>query len=142
MRNSSANLTLPLLAGALLLGAAAPARSAPTPAESASVVKQVFTTHCLECHGGSRTQARVAILDQALLLKKRKVVPGNADGSVLYQPITATDESVMPPAGQPRLSAEEIEAVRQWIAAGAAPFPDDVALPAEDQRPRGRAGRI
>lgn len=100
-------------------------------ADLAGQVKEIFRGRCLDCHGGSRTNAGVKILDHALLTTKKKVVPGKPEDSPLFQAISAEDESVMPPAGQARLSAAEIDSVRRWIASGAPPFPADVAAPAE-----------
>jgi serine/threonine-protein kinase len=114
-------------------GPAAAARASgnsPLPAQ----VKEIFRTHCFECHGGSKTNAGVKILDQPLLLAKNKVVPDKPDESPLFQFITAQDDSVMPPQGQPRLGAEDVETVRRWIAAGAPPFPADVAAPVEKDK--------
>jgi mono/diheme cytochrome c family protein len=124
----------------ILAGAPAfPAEPASVPSkeqtqDQAARVKEIFRVHCFECHGGSKKQAGVAILDHALLLKKRKVIPGKADESLLYQLVTATDNSVMPPPGQPRLNQEECDAVRQWISNGATPFPADVPTPAEAKK--------
>jgi serine/threonine-protein kinase len=105
--------------------------AAPVPPEAlAAQVKQVFRTRCFECHGGKSTQQGIKILDRGLLIDAKKVVvPGDPDKSVLFQRISADDDSQMPPAGNPRASADEIEAVRRWIAAGAPNFPDDVAVP-------------
>ncbi len=93
--------------------------------------KEVFRVHCLGCHGGGgKVNGGVKILDRDLLLRKAKVVPGSAEDSLLFQLLTATDESAMPPGGQPRLGGEEIEVVRAWIVEGAKPFPADVDAPA------------
>jgi serine/threonine-protein kinase len=120
---------------ALLAGRAAlsPAQ-APTARGNADLpaqVKALFRARCFECHGGSRVNGGVKVLDHDRLLKKKKVVPGKPDDSPLYQAITATDEGVMPPTGQPRLSPDDIDLVRRWIVAGAAPFPADVPPPVE-----------
>jgi mono/diheme cytochrome c family protein/cytochrome c553 len=103
----------------------------PSPDQLAARAKEIFRAHCFDCHGGTRTSAGVRILDQALLLKKKKLVPGKPEESLLLQLVTATDDSVMPPQGQPRLVAADIDAIRQWIQHGAAPFPADVTPPAE-----------
>jgi serine/threonine-protein kinase len=76
----------------------------------------------------------VKILDRELLVRKDKVVPGKPDESPLLDRITADDESRMPPPGQPRLGAEEVDAIRRWIAEGAKPFPEDAAKPAESAK--------
>src|SRR5262245_41124328 len=99
--------------------------------EVAARAKEVFRAHCTECHGAVKTRAGVNVLDRDGLIKKQKVVPGKPDESVLYQLVSATDESSMPPTGRPRLSAEQIEVIRKWIATGATAFPADAPPPAE-----------
>jgi serine/threonine-protein kinase len=100
-------------------------------ADLAARAKEVFRAHCAECHGGAKARAGVNVLNRDGLIKKEKVVPGKPDDSVLYQLITATDESAMPPTGRPRLTAEQVEVIRKWIAAGAPAFPADAPTPAE-----------
>src|SRR5262249_7061037 len=118
-----------------------PVKGAPVvtvaPVQLAARVKEVFRARCLECHGGSRTVAGVRGLDHEILVKrKKKIVPGKPDDSPLFQLVTASDESVMPPPGQPRLAVEDIDAIRQWIVAGAPPFPADAPRPAEKNKDR------
>ncbi len=103
-------------------------------AQRAARVKEIFRVHCLECHGGTKKQGGVTILDHALLLRKRKVIPGKVDESLLYQLLTTTDRAMMPPPGQPRLSQEAIDTVRLWISEGAPAFPPDAPVPAETGR--------
>jgi serine/threonine-protein kinase len=116
----------PLLA---LLLAAGPAAAADD--DLAARAKEVFRGHCAECHNGTKARAGVNVLDRDGLVKKEKVVPGKPDDSTVYQLITATDESAMPPTGRPRLTAEQVEVIRKWIAAGAPPFPADSPAPPE-----------
>jgi serine/threonine-protein kinase len=99
------------------------------PEALAARAKEVFRAHCLECHGGSKANGGVRILDRALLVKKDKLVPGKPDESVLFQLLTAADETAMPPAGRPKPNADDVESVRKWIAAGAPGFPADVSKP-------------
>src|SRR5262249_13907898 len=95
-------------------------------------VKEILRIRCLECHGGTRTNGGFKILDMNFWLpRKKKFFPGNPDGSILFQLTPAQDESIMPPAGQPPLSPQEVETVRLWIAEGAPPFPPDVSAPPE-----------
>ncbi len=131
VRNALGSVVLlALLPGPFLISSS----SAQEAAALASQVKELFRVRCLECHGGSKTNAGVKILDRELLLRKKKVVPGKPDDSPLYQAITAGDESVMPPAGQPALNEQEKDAVRRWIAAGAPAFPADAGKPDETKR--------
>jgi serine/threonine-protein kinase len=124
-------------AGAPAFPGGAPVRSVAPPrdsAETAARVKEVLRTHCLECHGGSKPTAGVKILDRDLLVRKEKVIPRRPEESLLFQVITAKDDSVMPPPGQPRLAAEEVEAIRQWITEGAAALPPDESAPVEKDK--------
>jgi serine/threonine-protein kinase len=88
------------------------------------------------------TNAGVDVLDCETLIRKEKLTPGEPDKSLLYQKITADDDSMMPPEGEPRLSAEEIAAVREWIVAGAPAFPDDAAAPTESDKDAGLNGVV
>lgn len=95
----------------------------------AARAKEIFRAHCLECHGGVKTNGGVKVLDRTQLVRKEKVMPGKPEDSYLFQLVTAIDDSVMPPAGQPRLSTDDVEAIRKWIVAGAPDFPADVTRP-------------
>jgi mono/diheme cytochrome c family protein len=112
---------------ALFLAAFAVAADTDVPARA----KEIFRARCAECHSGPKARAGVNVLDRDGLIKKEKVIPGKPDDSTLYQLITATDESAMPPTGRPRLTAEQIEVVRKWIVAGAPAFPSDAPAPPE-----------
>ena len=96
----------------------------PATADLAARVEEIFRARCLECHGGRKVKGKVKILDRDLLIAREQVVPGKPDDSELFQVITAEDESVMPPKDLPRLRPDEIDTIRAWIAAGAAPFLD------------------
>ncbi|HZN34055.1 MAG TPA: c-type cytochrome domain-containing protein, partial [Pirellulaceae bacterium] len=57
-------------------------------------------------------------------LARTVVKPKNLAGSLLWERISATDESVMPPEGEkPRPTPEEIALVKAWIEAGAPALP-------------------
>ena len=120
-------------AGAVALPQTAPAvADKPEHVENlAASVKELFRGHCFDCHGGTRTNAGVKILDRDLLVHKKKVVPGKPDESLLYQLVTAQDDSVMPPPGRPPLGPDAADLVRRWIADGAPAFPADVAAAGE-----------
>ncbi len=122
--------------GVIASAAAATADESQVAATTARV-KEIFRTRCWDCHGGVETNAGVDVLNREGLVQKDKVTPGAPDASLLFQRITADDDSVMPPEGEPRLSQEEVAAVRAWIVAGAPAFPKDAAAPAEPDKDRG-----
>ena len=92
--------------------------------ELAAEVKAIFLRNCFECHQVSKAEGGIRILNHNLLVVQRKVVvPGRPEASELYELLIADGERVMPPLTHPRMPAEEIDAVRRWIEAGAPPFP-------------------
>lgn len=97
----------------------------------AAEVKQIFRTRCSECHGKTRREADIDILDTATFVGEDKAVsPGRIDESSLYDYIASEDEdSRMPEPPLPPLESFEIETVRRWIEAGAPAFPEDVNQP-------------
>src|SRR5262245_3842566 len=108
------------------------------PADIAGRAKELFRAYCAECHSGPKARAGVNVLDRDGLVKKEKVIPNKPDDSLLYQLVTATDESAMPPTGRPRLTAEQTEVIRKWIAAGAPAFPADAPAPTAPAKEKDR----
>lgn len=115
-----------------ILGGAPPFPSddpdiAPVVASSplAGKVKQIFRKHCYECHRYDVAKFGIKILNHRLLVNQRMVViPHHPEESDVFEVITTPDEERrMPKPPLPRLTAEEIETVRQWILDGAPPFP-------------------
>jgi mono/diheme cytochrome c family protein/predicted Ser/Thr protein kinase len=104
----------------------------------ATRAEQILRKNCWPCHGTptQKFRARLNLYDRSRLLdgKLKIVVPGDAAASVLVHRVE-NDEEPMPPAPRPRLSAEDRQALRDWIDAGAAPFharpPGLRATPAE-----------
>ena len=89
-------------------------------------VRPLFTTHCTACHGGVKQAGGLSFIsrDQALAEAdsgSAAIVPGDPEGSELLRRVASTDEAErMPPPEHGRgLSAEEIDVLRAWIAAGA-----------------------
>jgi mono/diheme cytochrome c family protein len=96
---------------------------------------------CFACHGddvkklrgGLDLRTRTAMLAGG---KRGKpvIVPGRPEDSLLYLSVTRqNDKLAMPPKENDRLSAEQIEWVRQWIAAGA-PWSETKQPPATVQK--------
>ena len=124
----AALLTLTLLGLALSLWTRHPAPSRPTAraVELAPRARRILHKHCFACHGQepARLRGRLNVLDHALLVGPRKlVVPGNTRASLLIHRI---EDGSMPPEEaeeHPRLSSDEIEVLKSWVAGGAPPFP-------------------
>ena len=90
-------------------------------------VRPILAGKCFQCHGADDAVRQAGLrLDNpasataALESGQRAIVPGKPEQSALVARITATDAEVaMPPAETgKRLTAAEIETLRQWIAAG------------------------
>jgi mono/diheme cytochrome c family protein len=96
-------------------------------AQKASVTEkdafQIVQQRCFQCHGEALQMSGLDLRTQAGMLKGGTngpaIVPGNAAASPLYQRITGQVQPAMPMAPVPKLTAEEIAAVKTWIDAGA-----------------------
>jgi len=88
-----------------------------TPTAAAVLVK------CQQCHGEKVKMSNLSVATRESILKGgdhgAAIVPGNAAESLLYQRITGQVLPAMPMAPLPRLTAEEIAAIKDWIDAGA-----------------------
>ncbi len=115
-------LILPPASGVL----ADPAK--PTPAQSADAdsvepgdffvhrVVPILRKHCVECHGGDKSEGGFSLNRRALLLDAEAVKPGDVAGSQLWQLVNSDDaERQMPPADRPRLNKAELATLRKWI---------------------------
>jgi hypothetical protein len=95
-------------------------------------VRPVLVEHCLECHGGKKQQGGFSLAQRDRLLKGGDsgvaLVPGKPEDSPLLTALAYTGELKMPPSG--KLPEAKIEALRQWIAKGAA-WPANSALVGE-----------
>jgi serine/threonine protein kinase/mono/diheme cytochrome c family protein len=98
----------------------------PAPTKLAIEVKEIFSEKCAECHFFNKAKKGIKILNHDLLVAKRKVVlPGAPENSLLYQILVTTDKKKLmpPPESANPLTDEEKETIRRWIAEGAPPFP-------------------
>lgn len=96
-----------------------------------SIQKNIFTPKCTQCHSGSgaprglnltKGQARENLVGVASseVPDLKRVNPGNPDDSYLIHKLEGTqDVGSRMPLGNPPLSQEQIDVIRQWIADGA-----------------------
>jgi mono/diheme cytochrome c family protein len=84
-------------------------------------VKPILEKHCVRCHGDERAAKNLRLdrWDRAM----RAIVPKKPEDSTLY---LAARSGIMPP-GPNKLSSEELETIRKWIAEGAR-WPRNVLL--------------
>lgn len=120
-------LTFSLVTVAAIVGSATFAAASNETSEAlGSKVKEIVRARCLECHGGSATQAGIDVLNVSELRDVGTVVPGEPDASLLYQVLVEQDADARMPLGSLPLNEDEIHWVRKWIVAGASDFPEDV----------------
>lgn len=109
-----------------------PVAAASKPIDYRQHIKPIFALRCFSCHGALKQESGLRLDASSLILKGSDegpvIVPGNSAASRLVARISATDETRMPPEGEP-LSAEQIEQIRTWIDQGAQapeePIPPD-----------------
>ena len=89
----------------------------------------IFQQSCLICHGPDGAYKETLLMEHNALIEKGTVVPGNPDASELYNRLLTTDIAKRMPLGQPQLSTQAIDTIRNWILAGA---PDWAAAPTTD----------
>lgn len=91
-------------------------------------VAALFNKHCLDCHGVQDPEGKLVLETHELLIKGGEsgpaVVPGKSSQSLLVRMIEGKFEKegkvrFMPPGKREKLSASEIQTIRDWIDAGA-----------------------
>ncbi len=90
-------------------------------------IRPLLSNNCFTCHGpdSASRMANVRLDEKEFAYSQSTngtlITPGDPAGSLVYQRVSATDAARrMPPAYSGKeLTAEQIELVRQWIAAGA-----------------------
>ena len=81
----------------------------------------IFEQNCLNCHGPHGAYTEQLVIDSAAgLIASGAVVPGNPIESELYTRLLLQDPAKRMPLGQPRLRANAILTIGNWIKAGAA----------------------
>src|SRR2546426_12742387 len=121
-------LALAICAAGLASGAERTANRAPPQLDFNREIRPILTENCFKCHGpddGAR-KAKLRFDIRAEALKPAKsgraaIVPGSPEKSELVARVTASDpDDRMPPlkTGK-KLTANQIELLRRWIAQGA-----------------------
>src|SRR5262245_46197907 len=91
-------------------------------------IRPILSDTCFKCHGPDADKRQADLRfdqhDSALAVRDGRpaIVPGQAEASELVRRITAADpdERMPPPDSGLKLSRQQIELLRRWIAQGAA----------------------
>ncbi len=109
--------------------------------EAVTILKE----RCFQCHGGAVQMSQLDLRTRESILKGGAkgpaIVPGNAEASRLYRRIAGLEEPVMPMAPLPRLSTQEIAALKDWIDRGANWEPSGPAAGSPKTQAAGGYGR-
>jgi hypothetical protein len=120
------------LSAGLVLALALPAPAADPPrVDFERDVLPLLKDRCFSCHDGRKHTSGLRLDIRARALRggesgKPAVVPGDSAKSELVRRVTSADDGVAMPYKAPRLSAEQVKLLRDWIDAGAA-WPDALA---------------
>ncbi len=136
--------TLTAAMGALPAAATAddPEASQQQPAEPVDFVRDIqpiFRNHCYECHAGTTEEGGLNLGIKASAYRggdsDAAIIAGKSDESLLIHLVSGLDESrPMPPEGNPRLTSQQIDLLRDWIDQGASwPEGADVIDPKRDR---------
>ena len=122
------------LLGLLLLPAAMAAGDDAANVDYSTRIKPLLARYCAACHGAQKQQSGLRIDSGRGIMdggdSGPAIVPRDATKSLLIQAVTGVEGvSKMPPEG-PRLTADEIRLLQDWIAAGATFPQDEVAVAA------------
>ena len=127
--------------------AAEPPASAATDAIFRGTIAPLLAARCAGCHGPAVAENGFRIDDRERAIAggdsgRAGIVAGSPETSELFARIVAEDEAARMPADGTPFTADEREAVRAWIAAGAL-WPDDMRslaplLPRDTARPKAR----
>ena len=94
-------------------------------------IRPILVQHCISCHGSQKQEGGLRLDQRAAALRGGDsyapvLVAKSSDTSPLFQFVSREDADLkMPPKG-PRLSAAEIQSLKEWIDAGAE-WPDSAA---------------
>lgn len=97
-------------------------------------VKPILEKYCLSCHGDEKPKGNLKLTTRAKVIeggdKGTALVPGQPDKSPIYTTtiLPPDHDDVMPPKGD-KLTKEQAETLKKWIAEGAA-WPESEVLKA------------
>lgn len=82
-------------------------------------VVPVLQKHCAECHTGEKSEGGFSFNTQRQLLESGYLKSDNGEVTRLIQLIESRDaDDQMPPQGKDRVSADDVETLKQWVATG------------------------
>ncbi len=89
-------------------------------------IQPIFNDHCVNCHGPNRAENGLRLDSYQGVMKGTNhgpvVVPGDPDHSALISVVQGSVEpSIQMPHGGQKLTPQDVENLRLWIAAGASP---------------------
>ena len=80
----------------------------------------IFENSCNICHGEGGSYTEQLLMEYPAIIEDGHVIPRDPDNSELYKRLLGpTENGPQMPSGQPPLSDDKIETIRQWILAGA-----------------------
>ena len=110
---------------ALWFGVLAPMPMATAaPVDFSRDIQPLLAKRCFACHGPDTREGGLRLDEQAgatvaLESGGHAILPGKVSESVILERITSTDPDIqMPPEG-PRLTANQVKSIKQWIEEGA-----------------------
>ncbi len=119
--------------GLVLLFASLPAARAdgPRTIDYQRDVRPIFQARCYKCHDGRKQQSGFRLDVRARALRggesgRPAIVPGQVAKSELIRRITTAEGSEAMPPGKQKLTAAQVQLLRDWVAGGAA-WPDALA---------------
>ena len=130
------------IAAVVISSSALPQLSADEKVDFNRQIRPILSNKCFRCHGpdASHRKADLRLDDFAAATAKRDgtiaIIPGKPEESEAFQRISTADaDERMPPADSGlKLSAQEIELLRRWIAEGAAYQPHWAFIPPQAAR--------
>jgi mono/diheme cytochrome c family protein len=109
--------------GLVLLAGSSAVSAASSGADYESQVKSIFKKHCFACHGALKQEGNLRLDTVPSMLRGgdsgAAIAPGDAAASLIIKRVTSTDASERMPQEAEPLKADQIEAIKAWIAAGA-----------------------